>query len=70
MRHIVTHRAGAPGYTDARQRGTVDVWHDQKRYVYRAAPAQAAREFIESAWQRENITITGRHPNYFLENQQ
>ena len=67
MRHIITYRAGAPGYTDAHQRGTVDVWHDQKRYVYRAARAKTARAFIDRAWQYENIVITGRHPSYTLE---
>ena len=67
MRHIITHRAGAPGYIDAHQRGTVDIWHDQRRYIYKSAPPKAAREFIDRAWQQENITITGRHPNYFLE---
>ena len=67
MRHIITYRAGAPGYTDAHQRGTVDVWHDQKRYVYKFARAKTAREFIEHAWQHENIVITGRYPSYILE---
>ena len=69
MRHIITHRAGSPGYGAAHQRGTVDIWHDQKRYVYKSARAEAVREFIDRAWQQENITITGRHPSYTLENQ-
>ena len=67
MKHIITHRAGAPGYIDAHQRGTVDIWHDQRRYVYRAARAKAVREFIVHAWQQENIIITGRYPSYTLE---
>jgi hypothetical protein len=70
MRHIITYRAGAPGYTDAHRRGTVDIWHDQKRYVYKSASPGAARAFIEHAWQQECIKITGRHPKYFLENTQ
>ena len=69
MRHIVTYRAGSPGYIDAHQRGTVDIWHDQKRYVYKSAPPKAVREFIDRAWQQENITVTGRHPSYTVENQ-
>ena len=69
MRHIITHRAGSPGYIDAHQRGTVDIWHDQKRYVYKSASPKAAREFIDRAWQQEYITVTGRHPSYTLENQ-
>ena len=69
MRHIITYRAGAPGYGAAHQRGTVDIWHDQRRYIYKSARAKAVREFIDRAWQQEYITVTGRHPNYFLENQ-
>ena len=70
MRHIITYRAGAPGYTDAHQRGTVDIWHDQKRYIYKSAPPDAARAFIDRAWQQEHIKITGRYPSYTLENTQ
>ena len=69
MRHIVTHRAGSPGYGAAHQRGTVDIWHDQRRYVYKSAPPKAVREFIDRAWQQEYITVTGRHPSYTVENQ-
>ena len=70
MRHIITYRAGAPGYNDAHQRGTVDIWHDQKRYIYRSARAKAVLEFIDRAWQQEHIKITGRYPSYTLENTQ
>ena len=70
MRHIITYRAGAPGYDDAHRRGTVDIWHDQKRYVYRRATARAARAFITHAWQQEHIKITGRYPSYTVENTQ
>jgi|TARA_R110000822_G_scaffold9542_3_gene36849 hypothetical protein len=65
MMHIITYRAGQPGYIDAHQRGTVDIWHDQKRYVYRSATAKQARAFIWRRW--GNITITGRYPSYTLE---
>jgi hypothetical protein len=70
MKHIITYRAGAPGYVADHQRGTVDVWHDQKRYIYRRATARAARAFIAHAWQQEYITITGRYPSYTVENTQ
>jgi len=70
MKHIITYRAGAPGYNDAHRRATVDVWHDQKRYVYRSAPPDAARAFISHAWQQEHIKITGRYPSYTVENAQ
>ena len=67
MIHIITFRAGKPGYIVDHQRGTVDVWHDQKRYVYRRSTAKQARAFIRRGW--DNITITGRYPSYTLENQ-
>jgi len=34
LNHIKTIRAGEPGYTAPRARATIDLWHDQKRYVY------------------------------------
>ena len=70
MIHIITYRAGQPGYIVDRQRGTVDIWHDQKRYVYKSASPGAARAFIEHAWQQECIKITGRYPSYTVENTQ
>ena len=65
MISVNVHRAGQPGYIVDRQRGTVDVWHDQKRYVYRRATARAARAFIRRGW--DNVIITGRYPSYTLE---
>ena len=65
MIHIITYRAGQPGYIVDHQRGTVDVWHDQKRYVYRSATAKQARSFIRRGW--DNSIITGRYPSYTLE---
>ena len=32
--HIKTLRAGEPGYLAKRVRNTIDVYHDQKRYIY------------------------------------
>lgn len=34
LNHIKTIRAGEPGYKAPRQRATIDVWHDNKRYIY------------------------------------
>lgn len=67
MRHIITYRAGAPGYYEDRQRGTIDIWHDQKRYVYRLCSATEVRQFIRNAWQHENVRIIGVYPTYRLE---
>lgn len=67
MEHLKTYRAGEPGYNTTRARGTLDIWHDQKRYVYRTTTARAARQFIRHAWQWENIRIAGAYPSYTLE---
>jgi hypothetical protein len=32
--HIQTIRAGEPGYLSPTRRNTVDVYYDQKRYIY------------------------------------
>jgi hypothetical protein len=70
MEHLKTYRAGEPGYIATRTRGTLDIWHDQKRYVYRTTTARAARQFIRHAWQWENIRIAGAYPSYTLETRQ
>ena len=68
MKHLVTYRAGQPGYIDAHRRGTVDIWHDQRRYIYKSTLARNVRAFIARAWQQEHVRVTGRHPSYTLEN--
>ena len=68
MKHIQTHRAGSKGYSAAHRKGTVDLWHDQTRYVYKTETPRVVRAFIAHAWQQENVTITGRYPSYIIEN--
>ena len=34
LNHIQTFKAGEVGYGWSHKRGTIDVYHDQKRYVY------------------------------------
>jgi len=34
LNHIQTFKAGQTGYGWSHKRGTIDVYHDQKRYVY------------------------------------
>ena len=67
MKHIETFKAGSTGYIAAHARGTVDIWHDQTRYIYKTETPRAVRAFIAHAWQQENVTITGRYPSYIIE---
>lgn len=68
--HIATYRAGESGYYTPRARGTVDVWDDSKRYVYRR-PA-SVREFKRSLWVAFSfeglrfIYVRGTYPSYTI----
>lgn len=72
LKHIKTYRAGESGYYDERERGTVDVWHDSKRYVY-AKPYQGIKAFkCELLYafgiaSRCNAKITGSYPSYTID---
>ena len=67
MKHIQTFKAGSNGYNAAHARGTVDLWCDQTRYIYKKETPRAVRAFIAHAWQQENVTVTGRYPSYTIE---
>ena len=67
MKHIETHKAGSAGYNAAHRRGTVDLWHDQQRYIYKTETPRTVRAFIAHAWQQENVAVTGRYPSYTIE---
>ena len=67
MKHIQTHRAGSAGSSAAHRRGTVDLWCDQTRYVYKTETPRTVRAFIAHAWQQENVAVTGRYPSYIIE---
>ena len=61
--HVKTSRAGEYGYIEDRARGTCDVWHDSKRYVYRRPRSvKAFKTAILAAF--GNATIAGRYPDY------
>jgi hypothetical protein len=67
MKHIETHKAGSNGYNAAHRRGTVDLWCDQTRYIYKTETPRTVRAFIAHAWQQENVAVTGRYPSYIIE---
>jgi len=65
LKHVKTIRAGDYGYTQDRARGTCDVWHDSKRYVYRRPRSvKAFKTAILAAF--KNATIAGRYPDYTI----
>ena len=72
--HVATHRAGNSGYYAKRQRGTIDVWHDSKRYIYRKpnrdVPARMVKADILAAFEsdsRSTMRISGKFPSYQIE---
>lgn len=74
--HVATHRAGTSGYYAQRQRGTIDVWHDSKRYIYkkpnRDVPARMVKSDILAAFESDGrcmMRISGRFPSYTIESE-
>ena len=72
--YVATHRAGTSGYYADRQRGTIDVWHDSKRYIYRKPnrdiTARDIKRDIVSAFESDGrctMRISGRFPSYKIE---
>ena len=72
--YVATHRAGTSDYYADRQRGTIDVWHDSKRYIYRKldsdVPARIVKRDIVAAFEfdgRCTMRISGRFPSYRIE---
>lgn len=69
LNHLKTIRAGQPGYNTPRARATIDLWHDQKRYVYemphnfRHAVKRDFKLCLAVAFDAE---ITGRAPSYTI----
>ena len=64
--HVKTARAGEYSYIEDHARGTCDVWHDSKRYVYRRPRSIKAfkRELLAAFGQGCTATIEGRYPDY------
>jgi hypothetical protein len=52
LNHIKTLRAGDAGYLAKRARNTIDVYHDQKRYVY-----EKPHHFVKANRQDWKLTL-------------
>ena len=72
--YVATHRAGTSGYYADRLRGTIDVWHDGKRYIYRKpdsdVPTRMVKREILAAFESDGrctMRISGRFPSYRIE---
>lgn len=72
--YVATHRAGSFGYSAERQRGTIDVWHDSKRYIYRKpdrdVPVRMVKADILAAFESDSrctMRISGKFPSYTIE---
>lgn len=68
---IASYRAGESGYYSERKRGTVDVWHDSRRYIYEnpKTSKRALRLSLDSAFSdfgRKCVKVTGRFPSYSI----
>ena len=68
LNHVKTSRAGEYGYIEDRARGTCDVWHDSKRYVYRRPRSIKAfkRAILAAFGCHGTATIEGRYPDYIV----
>lgn len=67
--HVKTSKAGSFDYQTERMRGTVDVWHDSSRYVYRKPRSLKAfkREILAAFGDRCMAKIEGKYPSYTVE---
>ena len=67
LHHIQTSRAGDSAYYSDHVRGTVDVLHDSKRYVYRKPwedVRKFKRELLAAFGERCEARISGKYPCY------
>lgn len=68
-----TYEAGESGYYAERQRGTIVVFEDNSKYVYRKVDFPTAKKFklfAQNAYSnngRKTVKITGRFPTYYIE---
>lgn len=71
MLDCISHsRAGSANYYAEHQRGTIDIWHDSQRWVYRHGPT-GLREFRQEILRAfshpnngEDVRMTGSYPSY------
>ena len=67
---IEQFRNGESGYYAPRQRGTVDVFEDSKRYIYDNLKAKRIKPMILEAFSnngKTTVKILGRYPSYRVE---
>lgn len=70
--HVATYRAGDMHYSDQHKRGTVDVWHDQHRYIYivnrKHHSIKEVKNGILAAFaSNSDMKIIGKYPSYELQ---
>lgn len=69
---LKSYRAGENGYYGNRHPGTIDVWSDNKRYVYAKIPKdrKGMKISIIKAFSnngKNTVKISGRYPSYQVE---
>lgn len=71
---VGTYAAGTNQYYSPRARGTIDVWHDNKRHVYKKlnfdVPQSIVKNDILAAWDEAHGTthrMTGVYPSYKIQ---
>lgn len=71
---VGTYAAGTNQYYALRARGTIDVWHDNKRYVYKKlnfdVPHSIVKNEILAAWDEAHGTthrMIGVYPSYKIQ---
>ena len=74
MTHVRTSRAGSYYYNESLARGHVEIYHDQKRYVYDMRgykrPAKAFKNWIRSMFDDEigeDGRLVGSWPRYSID---
>jgi len=72
FKFVATYVSGTPEYSAPRTRGTCDVWHDNKRYVYIKNYYSTInfKNDICASWDEAHGTrhrITGVYPSYKIQ---
>jgi len=74
MLDFISHsKAGQNSYIAIRKRGTVDIWHDSQRWVYRQnrKGLKSFKNDIYYAFSKEGsipvVKITGKFPSYTIQ---
>lgn len=74
MLNCISHsKAGQSSYYVERKRGTVDIWHDSQRWVYRQSrkDIKSFKKDIYYAFSNNGsvavVKIEGQFPSYYVE---